>query len=78
MAQFYSLEEAARVLGMSAEELKAKAQHREVRAFLADNNPAALAEIAARFAEAVERGLWSPRSNSAWRELQTLTKEEVA
>src|SRR3954466_11565044 len=34
MAQFYSLEEAARVLGMSPEELKAKAQHREVRAFL--------------------------------------------
>ena len=34
MAQFYSLEEAARVLGMSPEELKTKAQHREVRAFL--------------------------------------------
>src|SRR6476661_7023106 len=34
MAQFYSLEEAARVLGMSAEDLKTKAQHREVRAFL--------------------------------------------
>ena len=34
MAQFYSLEEAARVLGMSAEELKSKAQSREVRAFL--------------------------------------------
>jgi hypothetical protein len=34
MAQFYSLEEAARVLGMSPEELKAKAQSREVRAFL--------------------------------------------
>ncbi len=34
MAQFYTLEEAARVLGMSSEELKAKAQHREVRAFL--------------------------------------------
>jgi hypothetical protein len=34
MAQFYSLEEAARVLGMSAEELKSKAQTREVRAFL--------------------------------------------
>ena len=34
MAQFYTLEEAARVLGMSAEELKTKAQHREVRAFL--------------------------------------------
>ena len=26
MAQFYTLEEAARVLGMSAEELKSKAQ----------------------------------------------------
>src|SRR5438067_3391603 len=34
MAQFYTLEEAARVLGLSAEELKAKAQAREVRAFL--------------------------------------------
>lgn len=34
MAQFYTLEEAARVLGMNPEELKGKAQHREVRAFL--------------------------------------------
>src|SRR5271155_2353486 len=34
MAQFYTLEEAARVLGMSSEELKSKAQTREVRAFL--------------------------------------------
>ena len=34
MAQFYTLEEAARVLGMSPDELKTKAQHREVRAFL--------------------------------------------
>jgi len=34
MAQFYTLEEAARVLGMSPEELQAKAQQREVRAFL--------------------------------------------
>jgi hypothetical protein len=34
MAQFYTLEEAARVLGMSSEELKGKAQSREVRAFL--------------------------------------------
>src|SRR5262245_50825340 len=34
MAQFYSLEEAARVLGMSPDELKSKAQHREIRAFL--------------------------------------------
>jgi hypothetical protein len=34
MAQFYTLEEAARVLGMNPEDLKAKAQSREVRAFL--------------------------------------------
>ncbi len=34
MAQFYTLEEAARVLGMGPEELKAKAQHREIRAFM--------------------------------------------
>src|SRR5262245_14458070 len=34
MAQFYNLDEAARVLGMSPEELKSKAQSREIRAFL--------------------------------------------
>jgi hypothetical protein len=34
MAQFYTLEEAARVLGMNADDLKSKAQSREVRAFL--------------------------------------------
>jgi excisionase family DNA binding protein len=34
MAQFYTLEEAARVLGMSPEDLKQKAQQREVRAFM--------------------------------------------
>ena len=33
-----------------------------VRAFLAENNPAALADIAARFREAVDRGLWTPRA----------------
>ena len=37
----------------------------EVRAFIADNNPAALREMAARLSEAIERGLWRPRSNSA-------------
>jgi cobaltochelatase CobN len=37
----------------------------KVRTFLAENNDAALADIAARFGEAIERGLWSPRSNSA-------------
>src|SRR6516164_8486532 len=34
MAQFYTLEEAARVLGMNPEDLKAEAQQRKVRAFL--------------------------------------------
>ncbi len=34
MAQFYTLEEAARVLGMSTEELKLQAQQRKVRAFM--------------------------------------------
>ena len=34
MAQFYTLEEAARVLGMTPEDLKAEAQKRQVRAFL--------------------------------------------
>ena len=36
----------------------------EVRQFMAEHNPAALAEIKARFAEAIERGLWTPRRNS--------------
>ncbi|WP_349360252.1 cobaltochelatase subunit CobN [Stappia sp.] len=35
-----------------------------VRDFLAEANPKALEEIAARFREAVERGLWTPRRNS--------------
>ncbi|UGV27569.1 cobaltochelatase subunit CobN [Rhodopseudomonas boonkerdii] len=36
-----------------------------VRDFMASVNPAALQETAARFAEAIRRGLWTPRSNSA-------------
>ena len=36
-----------------------------VRGFIAGANPAALGEIAARLAEAVQRGLWQPRSNTA-------------
>jgi cobaltochelatase CobN len=35
-----------------------------VRDFIAQANPAALGEIRARFAEAIERGLWRPRRNS--------------
>ncbi len=41
--------------------------------FLRDKNPAALAEIAERFLEAVDRGLWNPRSNSARFELNSLS-----
>ena len=43
-----------------------------VRAFLGRNNPAALAEMAARLAEAERRGLWRPRRNSALPLLQEL------
>ena len=43
-----------------------------VRAFLHENNPAALREMAERLLEAQERGLWRPRSNSAGARLATL------
>ena len=36
-----------------------------VRDFMANANPAALRETAARFAKAIRRGLWAPRSNRA-------------
>jgi len=38
----------------------------EVRGFVAEANPAALREISRRLSEALERGLWRPRSNSAF------------
>jgi cobaltochelatase CobN len=44
----------------------------EVRDFIAAANPAALREIAERFTEAIERGLWRPASNSAHGHLATL------
>jgi cobaltochelatase CobN len=37
----------------------------DTRGFIEAANPAALAEMAARFEEAIERGMWQPRSNSA-------------
>jgi len=43
-----------------------------VRGFIAETNPAALAEMAARFIEAMTRGLWSPRLNSAQDRLAAL------
>jgi cobaltochelatase CobN len=36
-----------------------------VRGFMAEYNPAALAETSRRFLEAIDRGLWRPRRNSA-------------
>ncbi|SEJ21636.1 cobaltochelatase CobN subunit [Pseudooceanicola nitratireducens] len=44
----------------------------DTRAFIADANPAALAEIADRLQEAIDRGLWSPRSNSARARIEDL------
>ena len=43
-----------------------------VREFMATHNPDALAEMAARFREALDRGLWRPRTNSAHRRLDAL------
>ena len=36
-----------------------------VRGFMAEHNPAALADTSRRFLEAIDRGLWRPRRNSA-------------
>lgn len=49
-----------------------------VRDFLMQKNPAALAEMAARFAEAIDRGLWTPRSNSARFELDMLGRRKAS
>jgi cobaltochelatase CobN len=40
---------------------------------MTEANPAALRETAARLAEALERGLWKPRSNSAGLTLAALS-----
>ncbi len=37
----------------------------ETRDFIAEHNPPALREIAERLSEAIDRGLWQPKSNSA-------------
>lgn len=46
----------------------------ENRGFIAENNPAALREIAQRFEEAAERGLWQPRVNSVYDMLKELAR----
>ncbi|KOF12583.1 cobalamin biosynthesis protein CobN [Ensifer adhaerens] len=45
-----------------------------VSSFLRDKNPAALAELSERLLEAIDRNLWTPRSNSARFELSGQTK----
>ncbi len=51
-----------------------------VRAFIATANAPALVEMAARFREAIDRGLWSPHSNSAYDRLSALiaARQEAA
>ena len=44
------------------------------RHFIKDNNPDALREMAARFEEAIARGLWQPRLNSVYDDLRELQK----
>jgi cobaltochelatase CobN len=46
--------------------------------FLLEKNPAALAEMAARFAEAIDRRLWTPRSNSARYDLDRLGRRKAS
>ncbi|HAA92735.1 MAG TPA: cobaltochelatase subunit CobN [Rhodospirillaceae bacterium] len=50
-------------------------EDREVLEFLQDKNAAALTEMAARFLEALDRGLWQPKSNSAPAKLAALAGE---
>ncbi|MET4632841.1 cobaltochelatase subunit CobN [Kaistia defluvii] len=49
-----------------------------VRDFIADANEPALTEMADRFLEAMDRGLWSPRANSAYERLAALASRRPA
>jgi len=46
----------------------------ETRDFIAEHNAPALADIADRLAESIERGLWQPRSNSARTRIEALRR----
>jgi cobaltochelatase CobN len=48
-----------------------------VRDFIAEKNPAALKEMSGRLIEAIDRGLWTPRSNSAMFDLSRLSGGEL-
>ena len=47
-----------------------------VRDFMAEKNPAALREMKERLLEAIDRQLWTPRSNSAQFDLKTLVRDK--
>ncbi|PTM95384.1 cobaltochelatase subunit CobN [Mycoplana dimorpha] len=49
-----------------------------VRDFMLEKNPAALKEMADRLVEAIDRRLWSPRSNSARFELEMIAEKRRA
>jgi cobaltochelatase CobN len=44
----------------------------DTREFIAEHNPAALREMAERLHEAIDRGLWVPKSNSARARIEEL------
>ncbi len=48
-----------------------------VRGFIAAHNPDALVEMSRRFAEAIDRGLWTPRLNSAATRLAELAQQRI-
>jgi cobaltochelatase CobN len=48
-----------------------------VRAFMAQSNAPALREMADRFIEAIERGMWTPRSNSAKFDLAAIAGKTI-
>lgn len=54
--------------------LEAYIEDGAVRGFMAEANPAALREMAERLREAIDRGLWRPRRNTAYGRLAELSR----
>ena len=55
---------------------EAYVEDEDTRTFMAEQNPAALREMANRFAEAIRRELWHPRSNSARMQIDRLSSRQ--